>query len=242
MNIKTVEVKSILSRSRIPGVTYCINPYIGCWHGCRYCYADFMKKYSNHTESWGEFVDIKINAVEILKKQIKKAKKKTVIISSVTDPYNPLESKYQITRECLKILLECQFPISILTKSPLVVRDIDLFTKFNECEVGLTITTDNDQIRKIFEPNSPPIEKRIEALQKLKEHNIKTYIFIGPVLPMNPENLGKKVAPFVDYYLIDKMNYPNKILKILRKYKCEFILSEKYFQNIKNKLESLLKK
>ncbi len=242
MDIRIVESKTILSRSRIPGITYCINPYTGCWHVCIYCYAEFMKKYSGHSEPWGKFIDVKINAPELLRKQIRKVKKETVLLSSVTDAYNPLEQKYLLTRRCLEILLEYQFPVSILTKSELVLRDIDLFTQFEECEVGLTITTDSDYVRKIFEPKAPSIEKRIRALQKLKENNVKTYVFIGPVLPMNPENLGKKVAPFIDSYCLDKLNYPNKILTLLRKYQYEFVLSEGYFKYVKNKIEGLLLK
>ncbi len=104
MNINIVEAKSILLRSGIPDVTYCINPYTGCPHACIYCYASFMKRFTGHTEPWGEFIDIKINAAEILKKQIKRAKKDKVLLSSVTDPYNPYEEKYGITRQCLEVL------------------------------------------------------------------------------------------------------------------------------------------
>src|SRR3990172_5539619 len=145
--IREIKAKSILTKSGIPGVDYCINPYVGCSHGCRYCYATFMKKYTGHTEPWGSFVDVKINAPEILQKQLKRAKRGRVLISSVTDAYQPIESKYKLTRQCLEILLQSQFPVDILTKSPLVLRDTDLIKKFKDIEVGITITTNEEKIR-----------------------------------------------------------------------------------------------
>ncbi|MBM4136400.1 MAG: radical SAM protein, partial [Nitrospira sp.] len=155
--IREITVKSVLTKSGIPGADYCINPYIGCFHGCRYCYATFMKKYTNHEEPWGSFVDAKINAPEILRRQMKRAVNGTVIISSVTDAYQPVDGKYKLTRRCLEELLPYQFPVEILTKSPLVLRDMDIIKKFRDIEVGITITTDDERIRKIFEPNAPPV-------------------------------------------------------------------------------------
>ena len=127
--IREIKAKSILTKSGIPGVDYCVNPYVGCSHGCRYCYATFMKRYTGHTEAWGSFVDVKIHAPEILQRQLKRASMGRVMISSVTDAYQPIESKYKLTRQCLEILLQSQFPVDILTKSPLVLRDIDLIKK-----------------------------------------------------------------------------------------------------------------
>ncbi|MFQ6120385.1 MAG: radical SAM protein, partial [Methanosarcinales archaeon] len=178
MRIKEIKVKSILTRSRIPGVLYCLNPYTGCQHGCKYCYARFMKKFTGHLEKWGDFVDVKINAPAVLEKQLKTAKKEFISISTVTDPYQPLERIYQITRKCLEVLLKYQFPVSILTKSPLVLRDIDLLSQFHDSEVGVTITTGNDAIRKIFEPRAPSINQRIEILKGFHNQGVKTYAFI----------------------------------------------------------------
>ncbi len=210
-------VKSILTKTGIPGIDYCINPYTGCSHGCRYCYATFMKRFTAHTEAWGRFVDVRINAPEILLRQIKRGNKQgTIIISSVTDPYQPVEKKYKLTRQCLEVLLPYHFSISILTKSPLVLRDIDLFKKFGDIEVGITITTDNEKIRKIFEPNAPPIGARINAIKTLHDNGIKTYAFIGPVLPMNPDVLIEKLSPNVDSVLIDRMNYTSRTRQIYR--------------------------
>ncbi|MCF6157311.1 MAG: radical SAM protein [wastewater metagenome] len=212
--IREIKVKSVLSKSRIPGIDYCVNPYTGCSHACRYCYATFMKRYTGHTEAWGDFVDVKINAPEILRKQIKRTTRGNIIISSVTDAYQPVEAKYKLTRQCLEVLLPYQFPIDILTKSPLVLRDIGLIKQFKNREVGITITTDNEEIRKVFEPHASSIHARISALKALRNNGISVYTFIGPVLPMNPEALLEKINPYVDSVLIDRMNYTAKTFKI----------------------------
>ncbi len=214
MKVQEKRVRSILSKSGISSVDYCVNPYVGCSHGCRYCYATFMKRFTGHTEPWGAFVDAKMNAPEVLRREAGRAKSGLVLISSVTDPYQALESRFRLTRQCLEVLLPHRFSVDILTKSPLVLRDLDLIENFKEIDVGFTITTDDDETRKIFEPHAPPIDSRIEALRKLHQAGIKTYVFIGPVLPMNPESLCEKIGPYVDSVLIDRMNYASKTRKI----------------------------
>lgn len=217
MLIREVASRSLLSKSGIPGVDYCVNPYTGCAHACRYCYAEFMKKFTGHREPWGSFVDVKANAPEVLRRQLKRARRGTVMLSSVTDPYQPVESKYRLTRQCLAVLLEYQFPVDVLTKSPLVVRDADLIARFKDIDIGLTITTDNERVRKAFEPNAPPVAARLRALKELHEKGISTYVFIGPVLPMNPEKIIQAVSPYADSILIDRMNYPYKTAALYRK-------------------------
>jgi len=204
MRIREILARSILSWSKI--FPWALNPYIGCQHSCRYCYAVFMKKYTNHKEKWGEFVDIKINAPELLSKEIKRKKKGKVWISGVCDPYQPIEAKYQVTRKCLEIFLENDWPVVIQTKSPLVLRDLDLFKKFKEIEVGLTITTAKEEIRKIFEPKAPPIEKRIKAIERLHKEGIRNYVMIAPILP-GAEGLAEKLRGKADRLIFDKMNY-----------------------------------
>ncbi len=238
--IQEIRVKSILSQSGIPGADYCINPYVGCYHGCNYCYATFMRKYTGHTEQWGSFVDVRMNASEVLQKQLKRAAKGNVIISSVTDAYQPIEAHYKITRQCLEALLTYQFPVDILTKSPLVLRDLDLIKEFNDIEVGITITTDDDAIRKIFEPRAPSIEARINTLRTLYKNGIRTYAFIGPLLPMNPEALSEKIHPYADSVLIDKMNYISKTQKIFSDIKLTKWLDKSFTNNIIQKLKKVL--
>jgi DNA repair photolyase len=229
--IKKIAVKSVLTKSGISGVDYCVNPYIGCSHGCRYCYATFMKRFTGHVEAWGAFLDVKLNAPDILERQLKRTAKGSVMISSVTDPYQPAEARYKITRRCLKSLLDYQFPTDILTKSPLVLRDIDLFKKFRNISVGITITTDDEKIRKTFEPNAPSIRTRIAALKKLHESTIPTYVFVGPTLPMNPEVLAELIHPYADSVLIDRMNYMSKTRNIYKQMKLERWLDPVFIEN-----------
>jgi DNA repair photolyase len=204
MKIREILVKNILSKSKV--FDWTINPYIGCQHGCTYCYARFIKRFTGHKEKWGEFVDVKINAPEMLEKEIKRKEKGNVWISGICDPYQPIEKKYQITRKCLEILLKYQWPVTIQTKSPLVLRDLDLFKKFKEIEVGFTITTGEDCIRKIFEPKAPPIQERIRTLEKVHKERIRTFAMIAPVLP-GAEGLLQKLKGKVNYVILDKMNY-----------------------------------
>ncbi len=206
MKIREVHAKTILSKS---GITdYCVNPYMGCSFGCKYCYAQLLIRKFHPKEMWGEYVDVKINAPELLEKEIATAKHGTVMLSTVIDPYQPLEKKYGLTRRCLEILLRHQFPITILTRSPLVTRDIDLFRQFEECSVGVSITTDEDKVKNLFEPLTPPFRTRVETLKALHDAGLHTYAFIGPVLPMNAAAVAEAVAPYVEYVFIDKLNYP----------------------------------
>src|SRR5512138_999988 len=124
MIINEVRVKGILSRSKV--YDYVVNPYTGCQHGCSYCYARFMKKFTGHREPWGEFVDVKINAPDLLQKEIIKKKPGMVWVSGVCDPYQPLESRYRLTRRCLEVLALHRWPVIVQTRSPLVTRDLDL--------------------------------------------------------------------------------------------------------------------
>src|SRR5512139_2591112 len=108
MKVREIFSKAILTKTAISSYDYCINPYVGCGHGCRYCYASFMKRFTGHREPWGDFVDVKINAPQVLKKQLRRAKRGSVLVGSVTDPYQPVEKKYGLTRGCLEALLEHQ--------------------------------------------------------------------------------------------------------------------------------------
>ncbi len=228
--------KSVLTRSQIPGVDYCVNPYTGCMHACRYCYADFMKRFTGHKEKWGSFVDAKVNAPGVLAKELKKKREGNVMISSVTDPYQPAEKRYRITRGCLEVLIPSRFSVQILTKSPLVLRDLDLLRKFDDIAVGITVTTDDDGVRKVFEPGAPPIEERIEALKKLRAAGVSTYAFVGPVLPMNPEQVAAAIGPHVESVLIDRMNYTGKTAGLYRSRKLTLWLDDDFIHDVMGRL------
>jgi DNA repair photolyase len=242
MKVKEIFARTILTKTAISGFDYCINPYVGCGHGCRYCYASFMKRFTGHLEPWGEFIDVKVNAPHLLKKQLKRAKQGVVALSTVTDPYQPIEKKYQLTRKCLEALLDVQLSVNLLTRSPLCLRDIDLFKQFEKIEAGFSITTHDEGIKKIFEPHSPSIDSRVKALRALHREKIRTYAFVGPMLPLDPKPLVAMLDGVIDEVLIDRMNYPNKVKAIYRKAKLDQYLEENYFHLVGIELKECFEK
>jgi DNA repair photolyase len=238
MNVKEIQSKTILSASRI--YNYVINPYVGCQHACYYCYARFIKRFSGHKEPWGKFVDIKINAADLLQVEIKKKKCASVWISGLCDPYQPLEAKYKLTRKCLEILASNNWPVVIQTRSSLVLRDMDILKGAKDFEVGLTITTADDEIRKLFEPDAPPVKERLRTLDELHRSGIRTYAMVAPILP-GAEALANALAGKVDYIIIDRMNY-HYADWIYSKYRMEDKLSDDFFQSTGRGLAYAFKK
>jgi len=238
MIVREIHAKSILSKSKI--FDYTINAYRGCQHGCTYCYARFMKRTTGHIEPWGEFVDVKINAPELLQKEITRKPRGRVWISGVCDAYQPLERKHKLTRKCLEILTAHDWLVTIQTKSPLVLRDIDLLSKGSDIEVGFTITTADDNIRRLFEPNAPPINERIKALEVLHQAGIRTFAMIAPMLP-GAGGLAALLKGRVDYILIDRMNYHYSDW-VYRKLNLEAAMSDEFFSQTGKELASAFEK
>jgi DNA repair photolyase len=177
--------KTALSKSGL-SYDYTVNPYTGCLHGCVYCYANFMRRFSGHLQDpWGSFVDVKVNLLDVLAKELPKRAGGSIWLSSVCDPYQSVEAKYKLTRGAVELISKYpKFSISILTKNALVLRDIDLLTQIRDrVDVGFTITTFNHQAQQIFEPRSSPVEDRIEAVRQLNEARLETWVFIAPMLP-----------------------------------------------------------
>lgn len=192
MDIQEIRAKSILSKSNLKTADYdySINPYIGCRFGCVYCYASFMARYvGKQTSDWGEFVYAKINAPELLSKEIaripRKGKGKILWFSSVTDPYQGLETRYELTKKCLTVLKDYGFEgnVGILTKSNLILRDIDLLSELPDTDIGFTITSTDDGISRYFEKMAPPVSVRLTALRAFHKRGFRTYAFLGPLLP-----------------------------------------------------------
>jgi len=209
MQIREVKCKTALSISTLPGLEYSLNPYRGCQHNCVYCYVPNVLRIKR--SKWGSFVDVKKNIPTILSKELRKKKSGVVAISTVTDPYQSLEKKYNLTKYCLKQLLIYDLPICIQTKSKLVTRDLDIISKFSDAEVMFSIATLNDDERKFLEPYSSSIQERLNALKRCSEIGIKTSIFFGPVYPtITPEDLPKIVDIFMENgateIMIDKFN------------------------------------
>jgi DNA repair photolyase len=242
MDVVEIQTKSALVKSRIPGVDYVINPYLGCGHGCRYCYAVFMSKYSRRHAGapWGSFVEVKANIVEVLRDELgRKRRSGRVMMSSVCDPYQPAERRYKLTRRCLLTLREFGWPFEILTRSPLVLRDVDILKSCLGTSVGLSIPTDDDRVRRIVEPNSPPIGSRIVTLKRLREAGIETWAFIAPILPMNPAALVGMVAPHVSSVMIDALNYRGQVEALYRMHGWEHELTDEYARKTRSQLVRL---
>ncbi len=234
MIVREIKAKSILSKSQV--YDYALNAYIGCSHKCLYCYARFMKRYTGHDEAWGDFVDVKTNACELLATEVRKKRIGRVWISGVCDAYQPLERKYQLTRGCIKILVENDWPFTIQTKSPLVLRDIELMMQATGCEVGITITTADEDVRKIFEPYAPPIVKRIEALSILHSRGIRTFAMIAPPLP-GAEGLIEVLKGIVDHVLVDKLNY-HYADWAFKKHGMRWAMDDEFFQKMGKNLKA----
>jgi DNA repair photolyase len=186
MGVREVQAKSILQKSGIPSVDYVINPYTGCVHGCVYCYARFMKRFTDHPEPWGAFLDAKVNAPELLARLLSRRRtplRDRVFFSSVTDPYQMPEKKYELTRRILEVLAQYDVPVSILTKSDLVLRDADVLARFSTAEVGMSLGVSDDDWAAILEPRASPPSRRIAALRALRERGIKTSVFVSPFIP-----------------------------------------------------------
>jgi DNA repair photolyase len=206
----TIECKSLLNKSGLSD--YAVNCYSGCGHGCIYCYARFATRYTHPQEEWGSFVDIKANAPQVLAREVRRKPVGHVILSSVCDGWQPVEERYQLTRQCLEILMRYQYKVSILTKNALAGRDLDLLMPGN-AEFGVTITTLDARLAGLIEPGASPPQARLELLEKAKSRGIRTYAFIGPLLPVLEDNEQNVTALLkavketgAEYILVDKLN------------------------------------
>ncbi|MEO0069505.1 MAG: radical SAM protein [candidate division WOR-3 bacterium] len=219
--VGTRQCRSALNKTQIPGADFCVNPYFGCSHGCLYCYASFMLKHFRITEPWGSFVEAKVNLPTVLQKEHKRLGR--VLLGTVCDPYQPVEADFQLSREVLRILGQAGFEVEVLTKSDLVLRDLDLLMRYPSFSVELTITTLEEEVREFFEPGAAPIARRFEAAERLVKSGVETTVFFGPVLPYfsdSEEKIGailEAVAQTgVKWVLIDRLNYLKKKLPLFR--------------------------
>lgn len=187
-DIQYVQSASILTEAKgfMEAYDYTLNPYSGCSFGCNYCYAAFFARSSDERENWGNWLKVKENALQLLMKWRKKPLiDKTIYISSVTDPYQPIEKQLELTRSILKELLNYHKPrLVIQTRSPYVTRDIDLLKQFEIAQVNMTVTTDSEDVRKAFEPLCPSNKSRLKAITEVTEAGIQTCITMTPLLPI----------------------------------------------------------
>ncbi len=245
MKINEIKCKTALSRSNLPGLDYSLNPYRGCQHNCCYCYVPNVLRLNR--ENWGNFVDVKTNIPVVLSKELKKKRKGIVAISTVTDPYQPIEKKYKLTRFCLEQLLIHNFPVHIQTKSDLVARDIDLILKFKDIEVMFSIGTLIDSERKILEPFSSSIQKRLNAMKKISKTGIKTSVFFGPIYPtIKKDDLPGIIDTFFEFgakeIMVDKFNLKPGILQILEEKiprNIGILKNTSYFKDIYSEIDQI---
>lgn len=231
----STRVKDYLNKTKLTTLNYVINPYVGCPNKCLYCYAAYMSSFSKHTEEWGEFIDVKRTNKKI---NIFKIKNKKVMISTVTDPYNSYEEKYGITRMIMEQLVKSEAYITVVTKSKLILRDIDLLKKMKHVEVALSISIIDEQLKKKLEPNSSSIQERFETLKELKQNGIKTIVFVAPVIPeiTDYKAIIEKTKEYTDEYWFDMLNlrssFKTKMFKFINE---EYPIYNSIYENIYNK-------
>jgi len=179
--IREVHVSSALRKDPLPGIDYSFNPYIGCYHGCTFCYVPRILQIDRRT--WGASVVVKRNGATVLAKELKRLPRGLVAISTATDPYQFVEGKYRITRHALEVLLRANWPVSVLSRAPLMIRDLDLFTQFADIEVGMSVPTLDDRARALLEPWAPPIDARLRCLRALADAGLTTFVGFAPAYP-----------------------------------------------------------
>ena len=184
MKVREVSCNTALSPSSLPGLDYALNPYRGCSVGCVYCYAPSVLR---EERPWGRFVDVKRNIPAVLAKELRRKPRGVVGLGTVTDGYQPVEGRYRLTRYCLEQLVRHDFPVSIQTKSSLVLKDLDLLRRLREAEVGVTVTTLDEAERRRFEPFASPTERRLATLRSLNDAGVRTWAFLGPILPVTTD-------------------------------------------------------
>ena len=183
--LREIDTRGIITKTKLPVGDYAVNPYVGCTHGCRYCYASFMKRFTHHKEEWGSFLDVKYWPDFNLGKY----EGKELFFGSVTDPYLPEEKEYERTRSLLKSLKGIDLKISIQTKSDLVLRDLDLLKSFRNVRVGFSINTLDEAFKRDMD-DAPSISRRLDAMRVLFDEGIRTTCFISPIFPVLTDVIG----------------------------------------------------
>ena len=202
--IGDVETKSIMTRSSLPVGGYSVNPYVGCTHGCKYCYASFMKRFTGHTEPWGTFLDVK-HWPEIRNPQ--KYRGQRVVIGSVTDGYLPQEERFRNTRRLLEQLRGSGAELLICTKSDLVVRDLDLLKELGKVTVSWSVNTLDEDFRADMD-KAVSIQRRLDAMKQVYDAGIRTVCFISPVFPgiTDFEAIFRRVKDRCDLVWLENLN------------------------------------
>jgi len=216
-----VNCKTALSLSRLPGLYYSLNPYFGCEHGCVYCYSRSVFRDRELALSWGRFVKAKSNILDVLSREVKRKPSRVVGVSTVTDPYQPFESRLQLTRRCVEMLSRHNFPVSIQTKSALVLRDLDLI-KPDNFDVGITLTTMDSGLASRLEPRASRPDARANVLEEFASGCVKTWVFLGPIIPYvndHEDSISQVIeiaSKTKSRLLFDKLNLRPWVLESIR--------------------------
>lgn len=211
--IKEVEAKGVLTKSNLPVADYSVNPYVGCEHACRYCYASFMKRFTNHPEPWGEFVDAKFWPPV---KNPQRYAGKELFIGSATDPYQPCEAVYGRTRALLEQMRGSGCRMSIATKSDLVVRDLDLIRTFPDARVSFSINTLDEGFREEMD-DAASIERRLAAMEKVHAAGVHTACFISPIFPgiTDPLQIIERAKGICNIVWLENLNLRGSYKKVI---------------------------
>lgn len=181
VTVAEVRVKAALTRSRL--FDYCVNPYAGCTNPCVYCYARFATRYSHPGERWGSFVDVRTNAASVLQRDLARSRPGTVYMSSVCDPRQRSEEHYSVSRQCLALLLEAGYPLFLQTKNVLARRDFDLLEGRTGVQFGVTVTSVDQEVARVFESGASAPESRLRMIDEARSIGLRTFVFLGPLLP-----------------------------------------------------------
>ncbi|MGB0652986.1 MAG: SPL family radical SAM protein [Thermoplasmatota archaeon] len=185
--VQEMEAASALNPFAAPDgsseAAWSLNPYVGCAHRCAYCYVP--DTIMAQRERWGSYVIVKRNLPTVLGHELKRRPRARVYLCTGTDPYQPVEEEHRITRKCLELLGAAGWPVDLLTRSPLVLRDLDLLASMGDrLRVGLSIPTLDDAARRAIEPAAPPIPARLDALRQLADAGLTTYANLAPAYPL----------------------------------------------------------
>lgn len=233
--VKEINTNDYVTKSNLPASDYVINPYVGCPHGCKYCYASFMKRFTNHKEDWGSFIDIKRCNKSLNKKKLVGQR---VFLSSVTDCYNPYEEKYELTKSILEELVDVDCFLGISTKSSLILRDIDLLKRMKHLTVSMSINTLDEEFKNDMD-NACSIKDRLATLKKLHDNGIYTILFMSPMFPYITDfkEIIEISKDYVDEYWFENLNLRGSYKTLILNY-----IKEKYSEYYEDYLKIYNKK
>lgn len=218
-DVREVDVKSALTKCAMPGEPWSLNPYMGCSHDCGYCYVPDVA----HVErrKWGSYVVVKRNLPTILSHELARKERRPVFMSSATDPYQPAEARHLVTRRCLEQLRRVDWPLRVLTRSPLVRRDLDLIASFSDVDIGMSVPTLDDAARRVIEPGAPPVAGRLAMLREMADAGLEPFVNIAPTFPLSggirPTDVAEAFAEArVRLVLASAWRYLDTVLPVLR--------------------------